>query len=69
MIEPLKLFRPSIFLYKYMAKDSILYRIVVKFNMVLTKAFICTHSIFLYISKKTLDNETYSFKLNKFFIF
>jgi hypothetical protein len=35
--------------------------------MVLTKGFICTHSIFLYISKKTLDNETYSFKLNFYF--
>jgi hypothetical protein len=59
------LFRPSIFLYKYMAKDSILYRIVVKVNMVLTKGFICTHSIFLLFKKPLIMRL--SFKLNKFY--
>jgi hypothetical protein len=64
MIEPLgKLFRPSIFLYKYMAKRQYLVSHSSKVNMVLIKkGFICTHSIFLYISKKNPDNETYSFQ-------
>jgi hypothetical protein len=50
-----------------MAKRQYLVSHSSKVNMVLKKGFICTHSIFLYISKKTLDNETYSSKLNKFF--
>jgi hypothetical protein len=60
MIEPLGIIDYLDLVFSYTniwLKDSILYRIVVKVNMVLTKGFICTHSIFLYISKKTLDND------------
>jgi hypothetical protein len=67
MIEPLEIILDLVFSYTNIwLKDSILYRIVVKVNMFLTKGFICTHSIFLYISK-TLDNETYSFQINFLF--
>jgi hypothetical protein len=53
MIEPLGIIDLDlVFSYTNIwLKDSILYRIVVKVNMVLTKGFVCTHSIFLYISK------------------
>jgi hypothetical protein len=53
MIEPLGNYLDLVFSYTNIwLKDSILYRIV-KFNMVLTKR-LYTHSIFLYISKKTM---------------
>jgi hypothetical protein len=51
-----------------MAKRQYLVSHSSKVNMVLTKGFICTHSIFLYISKKTLDNDL-QLKLNKFLFF
>jgi hypothetical protein len=63
MIEPLGIIDYLDLVFSYTniwLKDSILYRIVVKFNME-QKRFVYAVVFFLYISK-TLDNETYSFQ-------
>jgi hypothetical protein len=59
MIEPLGIIiRPSIFLYKYMAKRQYLVSHSSKINMVLTKGFVYVRIVFCILAKKMIMRLT-----------